>query len=156
MITKCLPFYELSLDELYAIMALRQAVFVSEQNCPFIDADGQDKFAWHMMLIDENKQLVAYTRLFDKNSCYEGYTSIGRVASASCVRGTGLGKFLLNQSIKKIKILFGDEPIKIGAQSYLIKFYQSFGFETTGIDYIEDGINHTYMIRPSGLDYNKE
>ena len=70
MIFKCVPFYELSLDELYAIMLLRQEVFVVEQNCPFVDADGKDQSAWHFMICDENNKLVAYTRLFDKNIYY--------------------------------------------------------------------------------------
>jgi ElaA protein len=143
---KCVPFYELSLDELYAIMVLRQEVFVLEQNCPFVDADGKDQFAWHFMIWDENNKLVAYTRLFDTNIYYEGYTSIGRVVTSSHVRGDGIGKFLMQKSIEKTIELFGNEPIKIGAQSYLIKFYHSFGFEYIGNDYVEDGIDHTYMI----------
>ena len=49
---KCVPFYDLSLDELYAIMVLRQEVFVVEQNCPFVDADGKDQLAWHFMVFD--------------------------------------------------------------------------------------------------------
>lgn len=145
---KCVPFYELSLDELYTIMVLRQEVFVLEQNCPFVDADGKDQLAWHLMVLDENNKLAAYTRLFDKNVYYEGYTSIGRVVTSSHARGGGIGKFLMQKSIEKTIELFGNEPIKIGAQSYLTKFYQSLGFELTGHDYIEDGIDHTYMIKP--------
>jgi len=144
---KCVPFYELSLEELYAIMVLRQEVFVLEQNCAFVDADGKDQQAWHLMVFDENQKLAAYTRLFDKSVYYEGYTSIGRVVTSAHARGGGIGKFLMQKSIEKIGELFGIEPIKIGAQSYLIKFYQSLGFELTGNDYIEDGIEHTYMIR---------
>lgn len=146
---KCVPFYKLSLDELYAIMVLRQEVFVLEQNCAFVDADGKDSQAWHLMIFDENHNLVAYTRLFDKNVYYEGYTSIGRVVTSSKARGGGIGKFLMQKSIEKTIELFGNEPIRIGAQSYLIKFYQSLGFELTGHDYVEDGIDHTYMIRPT-------
>jgi ElaA protein len=151
MTIKCVPFYELSLDELYAIMVLRQEVFVLEQNCAFIDADGKDAAAWHLMILDENNHLIAYTRLFDKNIYYEGYTSIGRVVTSAKARGGGIGKFLMQKSIEKANELFGNEPIKIGAQSYLIKFYQSLGFELTGNDYIEDGIEHTYMIRKATL-----
>lgn len=146
---KCVPFYELSLDELYAIMVLRQEVFVLEQNCPFVDADGKDQLAWHLMVLDENNKLAAYTRLFDKSICYDGYTSIGRVVTSSHARGGGIGKFLMQKSIEKTIELFGNEPIKIGAQSYLTKFYQLLGFELTGHNYVEDGIDHTYMIRPS-------
>ncbi len=142
---KCIPFYELSLDELYAIMVLRQEVFVLEQNCPFVDADGKDQLAWHFMVTDDTNKLVAYTRLFDKSVYYDGYTSIGRVVTSSLARGGGIGKFLMQKSIEKTKELFGNEPIKIGAQRYLTKFYQSLGFELTGHDYVEDGIDHTYM-----------
>ncbi|WP_435355535.1 GNAT family N-acetyltransferase [Emticicia sp. SJ17W-69] len=146
---KCVPFYELNLDELYAIMVLRQEIFIVEQNCPFVDADGKDQLAYHLMILDENSKLVAYTRLFDKNTYYEGYASIGRVVTSASARGGGIGKFLMQKSIEKTIELFGNEPIKIGAQRYLEKFYQSLGFELTGNNYVEDGIDHTYMIRPS-------
>lgn len=143
---KCVPFYELSHDELYAILALRQEVFIVEQNCPFLDADGKDQIALHLMIFDKDRQLVAYTRLFDKDVYYEGYTSIGRVVTSPKARGGGLGRILMEKSIEKVLDLFGQAPIKIGAQKYLEKFYQSLGFAPTGDDYIEDGIPHTYMI----------
>jgi ElaA protein len=146
---KCLPFYELNLDELYSIMKLRQEIFVVEQNCPFVDADGKDSIAWHLMILNENNVLIAYTRLFDVNGYYEGYSSIGRVATSSKVRGAGIGKILFQKSIDKCLELFGNAPIKIGAQRYLEKFYQSFGFQLTGNDYLEDGIEHTIMIIPA-------
>jgi len=143
---KCVPFYELSHDELYAILALRQEVFIVEQNCPFLDADGKDQLALHLMIFDKDQQLVAYTRLFDKDVYYEGYTSIGRVVTSPKARGGGLGRVLMEKSIEKVLDLFGQAPIKIGAQKYLEKFYKSLGFQPTGNDYIEDGIPHTYMI----------
>ena len=147
--TKCVPFYELSLEELYAVLALRQEVFVVEQNCPFLDADGKDQIGLHFMIFDEHHNLVAYTRLFDLNVYYQGYTSIGRVVTSPKARGGGLGRVLMEKSIEEVKERFGKAPIKIGAQKYLEKFYQSLGFELTGNDYIEDGIPHTYMIYPA-------
>ncbi|GAB3517015.1 GNAT family N-acetyltransferase [Emticicia fontis] len=146
---KCVPFYELNLDELYAILALRQEVFVVEQNCPFLDADGKDQSALHLMIFDEDENLVAYTRLFAQDVYYQGYTSIGRVVTSPKARGGGLGRVLMEKSIEKVLALFGQAPIKIGAQKYLEKFYHSLGFEPTGNDYIEDGIPHTYMIYPA-------
>ena len=146
---RCMPFDELSLNELYNIMRFRQEIFVVEQNCPFADADGKDQVAWHFMVLDEKHHLVAYTRLFGKNGYYENYTSIGRVATSPKVRGGGVGKFLFQKSIEKTIEIFGNEPIKIGAQRYLEKFYQSFGFVLTGNDYMEDGIEHTIMILPN-------
>ena len=55
---KCLPFYKLNLDEFYASMALRQEVFVVEQDCPYLDADGKDQEAWHVMGWDEDGDMV--------------------------------------------------------------------------------------------------
>jgi ElaA protein len=146
---KCIPFDELTLNELYAIMQLRQEVFIVEQNCPFIDADGKDQKAWHCMGFDDENNLVAYTRLFDLSYYYEGFTSIGRVVTSAKVRRGGAGRVLMQQSIDYCNELFGNYPIKIGAQKYLEKFYESFGFKSTGEDYIEDGIPHTIMIRNS-------
>lgn len=143
---KCVPFYELTLDELYTILALRQEVFIVEQNCPFLDADGKDQLALHLMITDEVGSLLAYTRLFEKSVYYDGYTSIGRVVTSPKARGTGVGRLLMEKSIAKVLGDFEIAPIKIGAQKYLEEFYQSLGFRLTGNDYMEDGIPHTYMI----------
>ena len=53
---ECKPFYQLSHDELYAIMVLRQEVFVVEQDCPYLDADGKDQSSWHLMGFDQNQK----------------------------------------------------------------------------------------------------
>lgn len=144
---QCLPFDQLSLRQLYDLLALRIDVFIVEQNCPFHDADGKDFYAWHCLGYDDEGTLVAYTRLFDLHLSYEGFTSIGRVATSDKVRGQGAGRQLIAYSIEQCEKLFGHQPIKIGAQQYLLKFYESFGFKSTGEDYLEDGIPHTIMIR---------
>jgi ElaA protein len=145
---KCVPFDSLSLRELYDIMVLRQAVFVVEQNCPYLDADGKDLDSWHLMLFNTEGVLGlrAYTRLLPKGVAYQDYASIGRVVSADSARGTGAGKAIMKESIKQMGLLFPNQPVKIGAQSYLLKFYESLGFVSTGEDYLEDGIPHTIMI----------
>ena len=143
---KCLPFSELSVFELYEIMALRQEVFVVEQNCPYQDCDGKDLDAWHLMGRNESGKLICYTRLLPKGLAYPDYVSIGRVVSSPAARGTGAGKTLMSKSIEMCFQLFGNQSIKIGAQTYLLQFYESFGFESTGEHYLEDGIPHTKMI----------
>lgn len=142
----CKHFTELTLDELYALMRLRQEVFVVEQNCPYLDADGKDKYGYHVMAWDDDGDLHCCTRLLPEGISYEGYTSIGRVVNSSEVRGTGQGKILMEYSIEKIKELYPNFPIKIGAQSYLKHFYESLGFVDIGIDYLEDGIPHMIMV----------
>ncbi|MFZ4542465.1 MAG: GNAT family N-acetyltransferase [Saprospiraceae bacterium] len=141
-------FSELSTDELYDIMAIRQDIFVVEQNCPYLDADGKDKFAHHLMIINKDGIILAYSRLLPEGISYGGYTSIGRVITKSSERGTGLGKKLMEQSIQSCGELFGKNyDIQIGAQSYLKLFYESLGFKTIGAEYLEDGIPHLHMIR---------
>lgn len=142
-----LPFQELSLQQLYQIMQLRQEVFVVEQNCPYLDADGKDQVGYHLMGQDTNGQLMAYTRLLPKGISYEQYVSIGRVVTSPKTRGTGMGKLLMQESLKAIEALFPATDIKISAQSYLIKFYESFGFQTVGESYLEDDIPHIAMIK---------
>lgn len=142
----CVPFNNLTVNELYEIMALRQKVFIIEQNCPYLDADGKDLNAMHLMGRDTEGELVAYTRLLPIGVSYPDYASIGRVVSSDKVRGKGMGKELMHESIRWMNKLFPNEPVKIGAQTYLLAFYTSLGFVSTGEDYLEDDIPHTVMI----------
>lgn len=146
----CLPFQQLTTRELYDIMVLRQEVFVVEQNCPYLDADGKDLDSWHVLVRNDNGQLVAYTRLLPEGLSYAGYSSIGRVVTDPAVRGGGAGRELMQRSIALCRHLFGPLPIKIGAQTYLLRFYESLGFVSTGEDYLEDGIPHTKMVLDGG------
>jgi ElaA protein len=138
-------FEELTPHELYAVLQLRSAVFVVEQACVYQDADNKDPYCYHLMGYNENG-LVAYTRLLAPGVSYQ-QASIGRVVTAPAVRRYGFGKKLMQESIDTVYRLFGNGPIKIGAQSYLKKFYESFGFVQTGAPYLEDGIEHIYMIK---------
>ncbi|HVG40241.1 MAG TPA: GNAT family N-acetyltransferase [Chitinophagaceae bacterium] len=138
-------FDELTPYQLYAILQLRNEVFVVEQACVFQDADDKDQKCYHLMGFNENK-LVAYTRLAPARLIYE-QPSIGRVITAASVRRKGVGIALMQQSIDNVFELFGKKDIKIGAQLYLKDFYSSFGFEQASDVYLEDGIEHIYMIK---------
>ena len=144
---KCLPFYKLNLDDMYQTMSLRQEVFVVEQNCPYLDADGKDQDAWHLMGFDETNNLIAYTRLLPAGISYEKYASIGRVVTSPKGRGKGAGKDIMKASIEWCAQLFPNQPVKISAQTYLLKFYKNLGFEPVGEGYLEDDIPHIAMIR---------
>jgi len=138
-------FNELSTEELYKILQLRSEVFIVEQNSPYQDLDGKDFKCYHFMGYSD-KGLVAYTRLLPKGVSY-AEASIGRVVTSRSVRGEGAGKELMNLSIIEIERLFGKGPIRIGAQLYLKKFYESFGFMHEGESYNEDNIPHIIMLR---------
>lgn len=137
-------FDELTVHELYHLLRLRSEVFVVEQNCVFLDMDDKDQGSFHLLGTKE-EQLFAYTRLVPPGHIYP-QASIGRVVTAPAARGTGSGRELMQQSIKKCNELFGTGDIKIGAQYYLKSFYESFGFEQVSDIYLEDGIEHIYMI----------
>jgi ElaA protein len=131
--------------ELYECIRLRNEVFVVEQNCVFQDADNKDQECYHLMGFQGN-QLVAYTRLVPPGHIYNE-PSIGRVVTAPIVRREGVGRMLMQKSIECVYQLFGKCVIKIGAQLYLKNFYESFGFSQSGSGYLEDGIEHIYMLK---------
>ncbi|GAA4343838.1 GNAT family N-acetyltransferase [Flaviaesturariibacter amylovorans] len=147
------PFAELTPFELYEILWLRNEVFVVEQNCVFQDADHKDADCQHLMGWQMNEgtapggQLAAYTRLVPPGAIYTE-ASIGRVVTNPAARGTGAGRLLMAESIRSCTALFGEGPIRIGAQLYLKAFYESFGFAQVSEPYLEDGIPHIYMLRP--------
>ncbi len=137
-------FEELSVHELYEIMRLRQEIFVVEQNCPFVDADNLDQPSMHIQGRDENGVLMSYTRILDKGVAYPNYPSIGRVVNAQVSRGKGEGVRLMQYSIDQVRKRYPG-TIKIGAQCYLQRFYESLGFKDVGEHYLEDGIPHMVM-----------
>ena len=143
-------FAELTVNELYDLLKLRSEVFVVEQKCIFLDIDNNDQKAFHTIGY-LGEEVVATTRLFDKNIMYDGYQSIGRVVGSPRHRGLGIGKALMQYSIQECERLFGKGPIKIGAQLYLKKFYGEQGFEQSGDVYLEDEIDHIPMIRVEKL-----
>src|SRR3954467_8026380 len=141
-------FNEMSLDDLYAVVRLREAVFIIEQNCPYPDADGRDPAAWHLLgwgVVGE-RRLLAYTRVFEPGVRYTE-ASIGRVVTAPEVRGTGLGKVLMAEALRRVESLAPGQVIKIAAQRRLEKFYDGLGFKVVSVPYEEDGIMHVDMVR---------
>ncbi len=137
-------FESLNPHELYAIMRLRNEVFVVEQNCIFQDADNKDQSSFHLMYW-QGESLLAYCRLLPQGLAYTEM-SIGRVVSAPFARKTGVGKALIAKAIQYCYEQFGKGPIRIGAQLYLLRFYASFGFREIGAIYLEDGIEHIEMV----------
>ncbi|PIQ21158.1 MAG: GNAT family N-acetyltransferase [Cytophagales bacterium CG18_big_fil_WC_8_21_14_2_50_42_9] len=140
------PFDQLTSFELYAILRLRNEVFVVEQNCVFQDADNKDQSCYHLMLYRQ-EELVAYARLVPAGVTFPEI-SIGRIVTNPTVRGTGVGKILMQHALEQTYTLLGQSPIRIGAQFYATGFYETFGFEAAGSIYDEDGIDHIEMIKP--------
>ncbi|MFV8225356.1 GNAT family N-acetyltransferase [Christiangramia aquimixticola] len=138
-------FSELSLAELYDILQLRSEVFVVEQDCVYQDIDGKDAEALHVIGWKNNK-IVAYTRCF-KPGYYFEQASIGRVIVKQSERKFGYGHDIMKASAQAIEQHYNTTNIKLSAQQYLIKFYESHGYRTVGEGYLEDGIPHIGMVK---------
>jgi len=137
-------FEQLSTHELFLLMRARVDVFVVEQTCPYPELDDIDCHPQTLHLYDMADSMVAsYARCYLKN---ETYSAIGRVLVAKSQRGNRVGLELVAQAIKCCFIHFPKQHIYIGAQTYLLDFYRSFGFEAVGETYLEDGIAHQDMI----------
>ena len=135
-------FNELSTAEFHDIIQLRLAVFVVEQDCVYQDLDGKDRTALHIIGKNEEDAIVATARILHENS---KKVIIGRVVVEKNFRKYGLGKELMKQSISDIIRLYGNIQINIAAQKYLLNFYSSLGFISSGKEYLEDGIPHIEM-----------
>jgi ElaA protein len=148
---KLVHYDRITADELYEALTLRQRVFVVEQRCAFLDADGLDPYSWHLFgrrpagKHFREPLLVAYLRIVPPGRRFED-PSIGRVVTAPQVRRKGFGRVLMQEGIRRTAMLFPGRAIKISAQQYLEGFYGSLGFTASGEPYEEDGIPHINMV----------
>src|SRR5271169_1506637 len=139
----------LSPADLYSLLAARASVFVVEQACAFLDLDGLDAFAWHLLGwagADEGPTLAAYLRLIDPGRKY-AEPSIGRVLTTAAFRGGGLGRAAMREGLERAARLYPGRALRIGAQQRLERFYAELGFRTDSAPYLEDGIAHVEMLR---------
>lgn len=138
-------FAELSAAELYAILELRQRVFILEQACLYQDLDGKDDRCAHLWTRAASGELSAYLRILPPGLAYPE-PSLGRVIVDPSTRGSGLGVALMREGLARARAKYGPLPIRIGAQAYLERFYASLGFRRVSEDYEEDGIAHLEML----------
>ncbi|WP_200831881.1 GNAT family N-acetyltransferase [Aquimarina sp. AU474] len=138
-------FDELSTVELYKILRLRAEVFIVEQQCVYQDIDNKDQNSLHVIGYKE-KKIIAYTRIFDAGDYFEN-ASIGRVVISKKERQFGYGHDLIKESIMAVEKNYKTNIIKISAQTYLKKFYESHGFLQVGEEYLEDDIPHVGMLK---------
>ena len=139
-------FGELSGDDLYEILSLRQRVFVVEQHCAYQDADGLDRFSYHLRGHSHAGELTAYLRLIPPGGRSTG-PSIGRVLTAPGARRAGIGRKLMLEGIRRSSEVYPGTSLTVSAQTYLEGFYASLGFIRTGTPHDEYGIEHVVMVR---------
>ena len=135
---EAVPFEALDASAAYAVWRLRQQVFVVEQACPYPDLDGRDdEPGTRHVLLREGVGLIGYARVLDDGETWR----IGRVVLAEEARGRGLAEQLMQTALD----VCPDRDVVLDAQSPLAAWYEKFGFEITGEEFIEDGIPHLPM-----------
>ncbi|MEJ8279137.1 GNAT family N-acetyltransferase [Pseudonocardia spirodelae] len=128
---------------LYALLALRTAVFVVEQECPYQELDGRDLepgTTHHWLAADDGGVLATLRLLRDPR----GVLRIGRVCTRADARGRGLGHRLMDAALDEA----GDAPVVLDAQQVQTAFYARHGFVPAGEPFVEDGIPHVPMALP--------
>jgi ElaA protein len=135
-------FDELSVDQLYAVLALRQEVFVVEQSSPYADLDFIDQRADHL-LVSDGSALVGYARCFGPTAD-KPLASFGRLVVAKARRGEALGRELVRRVLARLA-QGSCREVQISAQLYLEAFYAQFGFVRISRPYDDTGILHVDM-----------
>ncbi|MFN5941583.1 MAG: GNAT family N-acetyltransferase [Bacteroidota bacterium] len=134
----------MSIQELYAIMQVRNDVFVYEQHCYYQDLDDKDQACIHVLGWNEQQKLVAYCRILPPGLTYPTH-SIGRVLVISAYRKQQLGRALMQKTLDYILSTYGKVPLTIEAQLYLQAFYESLSFVRTSDVFDDAGIDHVEM-----------
>ena len=138
-------FNDLSVNEYWGILHLRTEIFVVEQDCPYQEVDEKDRKSFHLFGTNENGDVIATSRIVLPGVSYDEI-SIGRVALKKEYRGKGIADEMMLETFKFIESEFGNIPIRISAQQYLINFYGKHGFSQIGEMYLEDNIPHVEML----------
>jgi len=144
------PFQKLSLVEFHDIVALRIAVFIVEQNCPYQEVDGKDIEAIHVIGRKNDGRVIATARILPKGIGYPEI-AIGRVVTAKSIRHLKMGHKLMDVCMTYIKDKYPNENVKLSAQSHLVNYYGKHEFQETGKHYLEDDIPHSEMLYESNL-----
>ncbi|MDO5618914.1 GNAT family N-acetyltransferase [Kocuria sp.] len=134
--------------EMQKILQLRVTVFVAEQQiiCEEIDHLDRAETTQHIWL-EANGQVVSVLRLLLDGPVVR----IGRVATGAEHRRRGYSQQLMWAALERAEET--GRPVEIHAQAYLEDWYAKFGFQRTGPNFLEEGVDHVPMLwagKPKG------
>lgn len=122
--------------------AIRSVVFIDEQKIPVeMEWDRADAGALHAVAFNRFGLPLATGRLLQQAP---GVARIGRMAAIQTVRGSGVGRRVLEALVKAAKAR-GDHAVVLHAQTAAQSFYARAGFEPAGPVFEEAGIAHIEM-----------
>ena len=121
-----------------ALRAVRERVFVEEQAVPLdLEWDGLDAGARHLLALADGQPIGTVRMLSDGH--------IGRMAVLATWRRRGVGSALLGRLLDDARAarLHG---VWLNAQTHAVSFYERFGFNADGREFLDAGIPHRRMV----------
>jgi YbgC/YbaW family acyl-CoA thioester hydrolase len=127
-----------------AARQVRTEVFLQEQQIPVeLEWDDDDATAVHAVAFNRLGMPLATGRLLQHAP---DVARVGRMAVTRVLRGSGLGRDLL-QTLVQAAQRRGDQEVMLHAQRSAAAFYGRQGFEARGQPFEEAGIPHIEMVR---------
>jgi YbgC/YbaW family acyl-CoA thioester hydrolase len=124
--------------------AIRTEVFIDEQRIPVeMEWDEADAGCPHALATNRFGLPLATGRLLQEAP---GVARIGRMAALQTVRGSGVGRAVLNALMQAARDR-GDREVRLHAQVSAQGFYSRAGFAPIGAVFEEAGIAHIEMAR---------
>ena len=127
-----------------AARQVRQAVFVDEQRIAAkLASDSDDAHAVTAVAFNRFDMAVATGRLLAHGP---GVMKLGRLAVVQALRGSGVGRQLLNALTQAARER-GATQVLLHAQQSASGFYARAGFVPSGVNFEEAGVPHVEMVR---------
>lgn len=126
-------------DEASALRMIRTAVFIHEQRVPEeLEWDEFDIISTHVLAFNADGQPVGTVRLLPDGR-------IGRMAVLKEWRGIGIGRAMMLKVLEEVSNR-GIPKAILNAQTAAVRFYEKFGFQAHGKEFMDAGIPHVKMI----------
>ncbi|OLS34112.1 GNAT family N-acetyltransferase [Alkalihalophilus pseudofirmus] len=132
--------------------SIRTKVFVEEQNVPKEEeVDDLEDQSIHFVMY-ENDRTIGSEDIYSKPigagrlRLVDGYAKAERICVAKDARGTGAGRFLMNE-MEKEALNLGVSKVKLNAQTHAEPFYSKLGYEITSDEFLDAGIPHVSMVK---------
>ncbi len=121
------------------LRSIRSAVFINEQNVPeAMEWDSMDRICTHILVQDFEGNGIGTARLLP-----DGH--VGRMAVLKVWRRKGIGSAMLQKILQEMRAL-GMKKATLHAQLTAVEFYEKFGFQKCGKEFMEAGIPHIIMV----------
>ena len=122
---------------------IRSVVFIDEQKIPAeMEWDAADAECVHAVAYNRFGMALATGRLLEH---VPGTAKIGRMAVLPAMRGSGIGRAVLDALMTTARAR-GEREVLLHAQTSAAPFYQRAGFQPRGTEFDEAGIAHIEMV----------